>query len=419
VNVAIIADDLTGAADSGVQLARSGYRTAVAFRGTAVPPVEGLGAVAVDTDSRHLPAGFAAKRVVEAGHAVREARIVYKKIDSTLRGPIPAELAAALGTTRRSKVVVAPAFPSAGRTMENGVLLVHGEPVHETDLARDPRNPVTESHVPSLLSLAFHSIFALSVADVREGSSVQGALKSNDCVVADAESDADLEALVRAVPDPSSVLWIGSAGLARALGKVYPAPRGDVSPHGPAQSSSLLAVIGSVNEVARQQLWRLAEEPGVAAVILDTAALVAGSREEAVSEAVQALWKGLSNNRGAVLYPAVSEEIDRTLRENSVSGDEISERVADALAEVVAGLSREDLFDALVLTGGDTAVRVARELGATGILLGGEIEAGVPFGTLIGPCPYRVVTKAGGFGAPDTLRNTFRALADIQKEAEA
>ena len=97
MDVAIIADDLTGAADSGVQLARSGYRTAVAFRGASILPTEDLDAVAVDTDSRPLPAGFAAKRVLEAGHAVRDARIVYKKIDSTLRGQIPAELAAALG----------------------------------------------------------------------------------------------------------------------------------------------------------------------------------------------------------------------------------------------------------------------------------------------------------------------------------
>jgi len=303
--------------------------------------------------------------------------------------------------------------------MENGVLLVHGEPVHKTDLARDPRNPVTESHVPSLLSPAFHSIFALPVADVREGSPVQDALKSNDCVVADAESDADLEALVRAVPDPSSVLWVGSAGLARALGKVYPGPCGNVSPPGLTQASGLLAVVGSVNEVARQQLWRLAEEPDVAAVILDTAALVAGSHEEAVSEATQVLWKGLSTNRGAVLYPAVGQEIDPVLRDSSISGDEISERVADALAEVVAGLSGDDLFEALVLTGGDTAMRVACELGATGILLGGEIEAGVPLGALIGPRSYRVVTKAGGFGNPHTLRDAFRVLADIQKEAEA
>jgi uncharacterized protein YgbK (DUF1537 family) len=419
VDLAVIADDLTGAADSGVQLTRSGYRTAVVFRDAALPPSGSLDAVAVDTDSRHLPTGFAAKRVVEAGHAVRKARIVYKKIDSTLRGQIPAELAAALGATRRRKAVVAPAFPSAGRTMEKGVLLVHGEPAHKTDLARDPRNPITESHVPSLLSLAFHSIFALPVADVREGSPVQDALKSNDCVVADAKSDADLEVLVRNVSDPSSVLWVGSAGLVRALGKVYPGLHCAASPHGPARASSVLTVVGSVNEVARQQLRCLAEEAGVAAVILDTAALVAGSREEAVNEATHAVRKGLSNNRGVGLYPALGGEVDRTFRESSLSGDEISECVVEALAEVVAGLSVEDLFDALVLTGGDTAVRVARDLGATGIALEGEIEAGVPLGTLVGPRPYRVVTKAGGFGGPDTLRNTFRALADIQKEEEA
>src|ERR687889_1705458 len=88
MRVAIIADDLTGAADTGVQLARAGYRTAVVFRGAPIPSGNDLDAVAVDTDSRSLPAGFAAKRVMEAGHAVREARIVYKKIDSTLRGPI-------------------------------------------------------------------------------------------------------------------------------------------------------------------------------------------------------------------------------------------------------------------------------------------------------------------------------------------
>ena len=112
MEIAIIADDLTGAADSGVQLARSGYRTAVVFRGAPIPPGNDLDAVAVDTNSRSLPAGFAAKRVVEAGHAVREARIVYKKIDSPLRGPRGAELAAALAATRRRKALIAPAFPS-------------------------------------------------------------------------------------------------------------------------------------------------------------------------------------------------------------------------------------------------------------------------------------------------------------------
>src|SRR3712207_2217190 len=124
MRAAIIADDLTGAADTGVQLARAGYRAAVAFRGAPVPPAEDLDAVALDTDSRAMPAGFAARRVLEATRAVRGAALVYKKLDSTLRGPLAAELAAALGASGRGRVVVAPAFPAAGRTTVDGVQLV-------------------------------------------------------------------------------------------------------------------------------------------------------------------------------------------------------------------------------------------------------------------------------------------------------
>jgi D-threonate/D-erythronate kinase len=418
VDVAIIADDLTGAADSGVQLVRSGYRTAVVFRGAPIPTGNDLDAVAVDTDSRSLPAGFAAKRVVEVGHAVREARIAYKKIDSTLRGPIGAELAAALGATRRSKVVVAPAFPSAGRETRGGTQLVHGEPVHETGLSKDPVTPVLESHIPSLLAHAFGNVVALPVTDVRSGEPVRDALESNDCVVADAESDADLEALVRAVPGPSSILWAGSAGLARALGEVYPGARNDVPPGASAPVSGALAVVGSVNEVAREQLRRLSKEPGVATVYLDTAALLSGSYEDTIDEAAEAVRVALSSDRGAALCSAAGEEVDSALRGESISRNEVSERVSDALAEIVAGLSGENLFDALILTGGDTAMRVARSLGATGILLEGEIESGVPVGTLVGPRPYRVVTKAGGFGGPDTLRDAFRGLAEPRENGE-
>jgi uncharacterized protein YgbK (DUF1537 family) len=418
LDVAIIADDLTGAADSGVQLAGSGYRTAVAFWGVTVPPAEDLDAVAVDTDSRPLPPGLAAKRVLEAAHAVRDARVVYKKIDSTLRGPILAELAAALGGTRRKKAIVAPAFPNAGRTTESGMLLVNGEPVHQTDLARDPRTPVFESHIPSLLSQAFNSVASLSVSGIRQGDPVLDALEKANCVVADADSDQDLESLVRAVPDPSSVLWVGSAGLARAFGKVYPGPHANVLSETPAPASGVLAVIGSVNEVTRKQLRHLAEESGVAPVILDTAALIAGSREETIRKAAEAVRAALSGRRGAVLCSAVGKEVESALWESSVSSDEVSGRVAGALAQVIAGLSGEDLFDALILTGGDTAVRVARELGATGILLEGEMEAGVPIGTLLGPRPYRVITKAGGFGDPETLSDAFSTLAYRQEDRQ-
>ncbi|QIN84136.1 hypothetical protein GBA63_16890 [Rubrobacter tropicus] len=66
----IIADDLTGAADSGVQFARAGYRTAVVFRGARMPD-EDLDAVVFDTDSRTLRPGLAARYVTEAGRDAR------------------------------------------------------------------------------------------------------------------------------------------------------------------------------------------------------------------------------------------------------------------------------------------------------------------------------------------------------------
>jgi uncharacterized protein YgbK (DUF1537 family) len=392
MRVAIIADDLTGAADTGVQLARAGYRTAVAFRGAPVPPAEDLDAVALDTDSRAMPAGFAAKRVMETARTVRDAPIVYKKLDSTLRGPIAAELVAALGASGRERAVVAPAFPSAERTTLEGVQLVRGVPVHETEAKSDPRTPVREGHLPTLLSAAFPSVLSLSAEDLADPAAVRRTLGSAACVVADAARDEDLEALVRAVPDPHEVLWAGSAGLAVALGVVYPGPRADTTSSPPTPARKVLVVVGSLSGVTRRQLRSL-EEQGCAAVPV-------GIGRTDATEALRLARAALSGGACAAVHSAES-------RDASDAGT-----VVGALAEVVGALSEEGLFDALVLTGGDTAVGVARRLGAVGIKLEGEVESGIPVGTLIGPSPYRVVTKAGAFGEQGTLVGAVETLLD-------
>jgi D-threonate/D-erythronate kinase len=400
MRVAIIADDLTGAADTGVQLARAGYRTAVAFRGAPVPPAGGLDAVALDTDSRSLPPDLAAKRVLEAAGSVREARLFYKKIDSTLRGPLAAELAAALEATERNVAVVAPAFPAAGRTTVNGTQLVRGVPVHETEARSDPRTPVSEGHLPTLLA-GTASVVTLGVDDLVDPANVRRALEGSDgplCVVADAEHDEDLEALARAVPDPGRVLWVGSAGLASALGRVYPGPRAETAASASNTVRRVLVVVGSLSGVSRRQL-RALQEYGC------TVVAVAGY--ETMGGVISAVENALAESACA----AVSSSDER--------GTADAEAVVEALSGVAAGLSEKGFFDALVLTGGDTAVGVARRLGAAGILLEGEVEAGMPVGSLIGPNPYRVVTKAGGFGENDTLTRVVETLLAGGKEREA
>lgn len=399
MRVAIIADDLTGAADTGVQLARAGYRTAVVFRGAPVPTAGSLDAVALDTDSRSLTADLASKRVLEAAGEVRDAQIVYKKIDSTLRGPLAAEVAAALEATGRDLAVVAPAFPAAGRTTVNGTQLVYGVPVHETEAKNDPRTPVTDGHLPTLLAEAA-SVVSLGVEELADPATVRQALEDADgplCVVADAEHDEDLEALARAVPDARRVLWVGSAGLASALGRLYPGPHTEVAPDS-TPVGGVLVVVGSLSGVSRRQLRDL-EEHGCTVVPVTGL----GTVGRAISAVENTLAEG---SCAAVRSSDERDSVD-------------AEAVVEALSEVAAGLSGKGLFDALVLTGGDTAVGVARRLGAAGILLEGEVETGMPVGTLIGPNPYRVVTKAGGFGEKDTLTRVVERLLAGGKESEA
>src|SRR6185295_14972566 len=101
--ITVIADDLTGAADCGIAFALAGLPTFVAFSARVTPPPSAQ-VVAVDTDSRAASATEAAARVRAAAEAAWSggARTLYKKIDSTLRGHVGVEVAAALAAGRES-----------------------------------------------------------------------------------------------------------------------------------------------------------------------------------------------------------------------------------------------------------------------------------------------------------------------------
>lgn len=402
MEIAIIADDLTGACDTAVQFARAGYRSAVAFGGVVPAGFPEADVVAVDTDTRSLPPEQAYRKVLEAGSRLRATGLLYKKLDSTLRGPVAAELAAALAATGLGQAILAPAFPATGRTTVDGVQLLHGRPVHETGLAPAPADPVCESSLPALLSepgLGEATVLSRGELSDLPARELHAAVRRGAHVVADATARSHLEALVRAVPEPSRVLWAGSAGLAQALASVYPGPGRESA--SPAQAARVLAVAGSASRVTREQCERLAEEPGVTPVVL-------GASAGAVEEATGAARKALSGGGHVVLRPEDAPLYGDVRRESG--------RIVSALAEVAAALSEEDLFDALVLTGGDTAVNVARRLGAQGILLETELEAGVPAGTLIGSRPCRVVTKAGAFGSRETMLRALRSLTERESQ---
>jgi D-threonate/D-erythronate kinase len=136
----MIADDLTGACDAGVQFAQQGFPTFV-WLDRSREAHEGSGMLILSTDSRGDVPERAADKVRSACSELigcgRE--IVFKKIDSTLRGNITAELEAAMSACGNTAAFLCPAFPAAGRTVTNGWLQLGPcrTPVHIPTLLRE------------------------------------------------------------------------------------------------------------------------------------------------------------------------------------------------------------------------------------------------------------------------------------------
>ena len=418
----VIADDLTGANDTGVQFAQHGARTLVPMDWH---DLAGFGRAAdvlvLNTNSRGLPADVAARRARVAAEALRKAGVesIYKKIDSTCRGNVGAELDAILDVYAVPLTVLAPSFPPAGRAVRNGVLTVKGTPVHRTAIGRDPVTPVRESHLPTLLGGQLRRpIYPLCLPVLRgPASHVAKSLKAwregpSGVVLADAVTPRDLVRLAALLIREGLIQVVaGSAGLATALSAVLPWPHRKREAL-PAAQGPVLLVLGSPNPVSLEQVAWLEGRGHATAVRTTIREVVAGGdrfrRElDRVAGKVQA---EILAGRDTVLTlkqpPASSAKTRRPLRP-SASG-----ALSEFLGRATRLVARGGSLGALVLCGGDIAIAACRALRAGGIELLGEVEAGVPWGRLVGgELPgLPTVTKAGGFGEPATFRRAIRFL---------
>lgn len=438
---AILADDLTGASDAGVQFARKGLTTIVLFdTHNLAADTAGVAAAAVDTDSRALPPQEAHAVVLEAAERVAGAgfRHIYKKLDSTLRGNPGAEIDAVLDAVSFDFALVAPAFPRLGRTTEAGRHYVNGIPVDQTEIARDPRRPVRESYVPALLAeQSRRRVGLLGLEAVRGGAGAVMARVAElmaggtKLIVSDALTDQDLAAVAAALAGgPWRVLWAGSAGLAEFLptllgaagvpadpapGATAPPTPGTPAAPGPSGRPVLL-VAGSVSGKTREQVGLLRDSLAITTVELTPAAILPdGARREAeLGRCADQLVAALDAGSDAVLTTAGSPEAVQSAQAEGealgLSPTAVAERVAASLGAVTAAVVERCGLSGLVLTGGDTAKAVCRRLGVTGLELIRELEAGVPLSRLVGRVRLPAVTKAGAFGQTDTLLRAVQAL---------
>src|SRR6187399_2191347 len=141
----IVADDLTGAGDTGVQFTKSGLVVKViigmeSFR----EEIYRCDVLVIDLETRMDAAKVAFEKCYSLGLLIREVEdvLVYKKVDSTLRGNIGAEIDGLMEALGVGVTLFAPALPAGGRTVVNGEVYVRGAKLADTEFAADPRAPV-------------------------------------------------------------------------------------------------------------------------------------------------------------------------------------------------------------------------------------------------------------------------------------
>ncbi|MFQ5997105.1 MAG: four-carbon acid sugar kinase family protein [Dehalococcoidales bacterium] len=402
----IVADDLTGAMDSSGYFASMGFSTVVildpAFPSTA-------DVVVITTNSRAEGPDIAGKRVRQAVRSLA-GRVVYKKIDSTLRGNIGVELEAAMEELAGEKVVVAPAFPAVGRTTVDGMLLVNGVPVAETQFANDPILPVKESHIPSLLERATkRQVGCIAVEDIEAGAESlyrKISERRQDIVVCDVTEQSHLTGIAQAAAlAKGQWLLCGSGGLARELHLlITKVPKASKVTPSSQLSGPALVVVGTRNQVAANQLLKARDELGLPILNLAVERL---SQEDVLSGKVESILaeadRLLDQGKGVALSSTFSQYIPA-----------LRHTIPALMAEVVAGILAARKFAGLFLSGGDIAVEVCRRLSIAAIRVHGEVEPGVPAGELTGGQGQgmRVVTKAGGFGTEEAL---VKSVAYLEK----
>jgi len=419
MKMVVIADDFTGANDTGVQLAKKGARIDVLLSDQH-KPARGCDVLVINTESRALTPDDARQKVLTAlqpfcGSVDRP--VVYKKIDSTFRGNVGAEIEAAMQASGAQLALIAAAIPAAGRTTLQGECRVFDVPLAETEYASDPKTPILSSHIRTLIEAQTRiPVYEVDLAVVRSGRLTErlAALghQERGIVVIDAVQESDLALLAQCLPHlTTSLLLVGAAGFANALpAESYLSDR---------QRLPVLVVAGSMSEVTRQQITFAQQEELLGIVDIDVEALLLEDATHACQQIAGRAIDMLKTRRHCALRTCRDGDerrrIEQLCETMQLSRQQLGDRISQALGEITLRIITHTQIGGLFLTGGDIAIAVARALGAEGYRINAEVAPCIPCGTFINSeiDDLPVITKAGGFGCQTTLRDALYFIEEM------
>ncbi len=411
----IVADDFTGACDTGIQFSKNHMKTIV-ITGTdhLSESLQKCDVLAVNIESRFDDADSAYRKAHSVGGiaAAEGIQHIYKKLDSTMRGNIGAEISGLMDSLDIKHAFVVPALPKYGRTTVNGNVFIDGVLLEETEFSMDPKNPVRESFIPKIIARQTNKKTAIIIYDyIREGrQTIIGKLDLHlkagiQIIIFDAREEKDMELIASAIAElKMKVLFAGCSGLAEYLAK-------DLEIKKTRKSSIVIA--GSISEVTRRQIDFAVHYLPVRLIDIDTEKILSGEVDVEKKRLLDIATRSFSVNEDLIIRSAPSREsVANSFETGERYGFDryrVSESIATFLGNTAGEIIRSLNIRGMLLTGGDTAIKTLQSLNISGVILQDEIIHGIPFGHFTGE-EFKnpiIVSKAGGFGTEDAI---FRVL---------
>lgn len=417
--IGAIADDITGATDLCLMLAREGLRTVQIIGLPQSQSLPEADAVVIALKSRSIPADQAVEMSLAAAKVLRAAgctQLLFKycsTFDSTDDGNIGPVIEALLALTGSDLTIACPSFPAAGRTTYRGHLFVGDVLLSDSPLKDHPLNPMHDANLLRVLARQTELPVGLVTIDtIAQGEpAVRQAFAAHQAagkriLIVDTLQDDDLRVIGGACSDMALVT--GGSGIALGLaanflraGKIEPEPAG-AQMAAPRGRSIVLA--GSCSLATRGQIT-FAKAAGLPALALDLDLLISGE-QSAASLADWALAQ--PEDSVPVIYssadPAALHSIHARLGAQASGA-----RVEATLAKVAQRLQSHG-FSRYLIAGGETSGAVVAALGVTTLAIGAEIAPGVPWTrSIVGP-DLLLALKSGNFGADDFFLKAWTLL---------
>lgn len=412
--IVIIADDLTGANATGVLLAKQGFKTATFLNLKKYDPNKNLDLdiISISTDSRGTEKDTAYNRVKEVVDYFKDdsIKLFAKRIDSTLRGNIGAEIDGVLDYLSEDTIaIVVPAFPTSGRICIGDYLMVDQVPLEKTDVATDPKAPVKTSKVTSIIkSQTSKKVGFIDLHKVLKGvDSLKDALSKeiengSKIIVIDAITDEDIETIAEAINDMKiNIVSVDPGPFTSTLAKKL------LNKTKPVSSQKLMMVIGSVTNLTRKQIeeFKLIYSPLILEV--DTEKLIYDTTCQGEINRVSNVLLENMKDYDIIGITTIKNEKDilnlnNIAKELNITEDEVSKKITTGLAKIskiVLDKSNSSI-GGLYTSGGDVTIAVCNELEAIGIEVIDEVLPLAVYGKIL-EGNYNntaIVTKGGLIG---------------------